>query len=46
MLERPGTELAVIPGCGHAPALMSLSQTSLVARFLARERDAHAEVTP
>jgi pimeloyl-ACP methyl ester carboxylesterase len=31
---RPGVELAEIPGCGHAPALMDPAQTGLVARFL------------
>jgi pimeloyl-ACP methyl ester carboxylesterase len=35
MAARPGVELAEIPGCGHAPALMDRDQTGLVCRFLA-----------
>ena len=35
MAMRPGTRLAEIPGCGHAPALMDAAQIALVADFLA-----------
>lgn len=38
MLEvKPGAELVEIPGCGHAPALMSAAQVGRVRRFLAAE---------
>ena len=35
MAMRPGTRLAEIPGCGHAPALMDAAQIALVAEFVA-----------
>jgi pimeloyl-ACP methyl ester carboxylesterase len=35
MATRPGVRLAVLPGIGHAPALMETGQISLVAEFLA-----------
>jgi pimeloyl-ACP methyl ester carboxylesterase len=34
MAESPSVRLAVIPGCGHAPALMDPAQIALVADFL------------
>ncbi len=34
MAARPGVRLTVIPGCGHAPALMDEGQIALVADFL------------
>ena len=43
MLERPGTELAVIPGCGHAPALNVPAQLDVVSNFIGRaERSVNA----
>jgi pimeloyl-ACP methyl ester carboxylesterase len=35
MATRPGVRLVVLPGIGHAPALMDPGQTDLVAGFLA-----------
>jgi hypothetical protein len=35
MATRPGVRLAVLPGIGHAPALMEPGQIALVAEFLA-----------
>ena len=35
MATRPGVSLAVLPGIGHAPALMEAGQIALVAEFLA-----------
>lgn len=35
MAARPGVQLAVLPGIGHAPALMETGQIALVAEFLA-----------
>jgi pimeloyl-ACP methyl ester carboxylesterase len=35
MATRPGVRLAVLPGIGHAPALMETGQIALVAEFLA-----------
>jgi pimeloyl-ACP methyl ester carboxylesterase len=35
MATRPGVQLAEIPGCGHAPALMDAAQIGLVTAFLA-----------
>lgn len=35
MASRSGVELAEIPGCGHAPALMDAAQIALVTGFLA-----------
>jgi pimeloyl-ACP methyl ester carboxylesterase len=34
MAERPGVQLATLPGIGHAPALMDASQVALVSDFL------------
>ena len=34
MATKPGVQLATIPGCGHAPALMEPAQVQLVAGFL------------
>ena len=34
MADRPGVELETIPGCGHAPALLSFEQVARVAAFL------------
>lgn len=31
---KPGTQLVEVPGCGHAPALMSTGQVSPVRDFL------------
>jgi pimeloyl-ACP methyl ester carboxylesterase len=35
MAQRPGVQLVVLPGIGHAPALMDTAQIELVAAFLA-----------
>jgi hypothetical protein len=35
MATRPGVRLSVLPGIGHAPALMETGQIALVAAFLA-----------
>lgn len=35
MAQKPGVQVATIPGCGHAPALMDPDQIALVAGFLA-----------
>ncbi len=35
MAQKPGTQTATIPGCGHAPGLMAADQVALIAAFLA-----------
>jgi pimeloyl-ACP methyl ester carboxylesterase len=35
MATRPGVQFVVLPGIGHAPALMEPAQVALVAGFLA-----------
>ncbi|MGZ5064027.1 MAG: alpha/beta fold hydrolase [Usitatibacter sp.] len=36
---KPGTQLAEIPGCGHAPSLMASSQIAIVRNFLEAPAD-------
>jgi hypothetical protein len=47
---RPETQLVEVPGCGHAPSLMSDSQVALVGDFLhdgeVPSREARREQTP
>ena len=41
-IEHDGAQLVEIPGCGHAPLLMSPMEIDVIARFIGADAAVHA----